>query len=256
MTAPGPQPALRIGTSGYRYPHWRGPVYPAGLPEREWFAFYARHFDSVEINNTFYGLPSAESFRRWREAAPEGFRYALKLSGQITHRRRLHEVAEPLERFLERARLLGATLGPILIQLPPRWRPDWNRLDEFLKLLPEDLDFALEVRDARWLDAALYARLEARRVALCLHDLIPAHPLRLTADWTYLRFHGQDYSQPYSPQKLAATARRIVGWLAQGIGVHAYFNNDAEGHAFRNALMLKRYLARRGWPATASAGTA
>ncbi len=235
---------LLIGTSGYQYPHWRGPVYPADLPQSGWFDYYQTHFDSVEINNTFYRLPGPEVFDRWRERARPGFLYALKFSRYGSHIKRLREPQKSLAPFVERARRLESHLGPVLVQLPPRWRANPGRLQAFLEALPAGLRWVFEFRDPRWLDEEIFGLLETYGVALCIHDMIQGHPWRLTTDWTYLRFHGGDYTGCYSPQFLSAQARRIRAELEQGHDCHVYFNNDANGHAFHNALALERYL---GW---------
>jgi uncharacterized protein YecE (DUF72 family) len=123
---------LRIGASGYQYAHWKGTFYPPDLPKKDWFAYYAQRFDTVEINNTFYRLPQARTFDAWGDQAPEGFCYALKFSRYTTHLKRLKEPHDPIKRFLERASRLGEFIGPILVQLPPHWRVDTERLTTFL----------------------------------------------------------------------------------------------------------------------------
>lgn len=233
---------LRVGTSGYQYEHWRGVFYPPELPRAQWFAWYARHFDTVEINNTFYRLPAAPVFDAWRKAAPPGMTYALKFSRFATHMKRLREPEQPIALFLERARRLKSTLGPILVQLPPRWHVNVERLHAFLAALPRARRWALEFRDPSWLGEPVYALLAKHRVALCVHDMLAEHPRPVTADFTYLRFHGRRYGGSYTRAALAAQARRVRDCLAQGIDVYAYFNNDVEGHAVRNALDLRRYV--------------
>ena len=136
------------------------------------------------------------------------------------------------------------SLGPVLVQLPPRWRVNPERLDAFLAQAPKRYRWALEFRDASWLNDAIYALLERHQAALCQHDMIAGHPRRVTADWVYLRYHGDHYSGSYSHQFLAAQARRIADYLAEGLDVYAYFNNDAQGYAVENALALKRYLGQ------------
>ena len=235
----------RIGTSGWQYPHWRGVVYPADLPTSGWFAFYARHFDTVEVNNTFYRLPSSDVFRHWHDQAPHDFLYALKLSRTITHLKKLNNAEESLQRFIEHARPLGRHRGPLLIQLPPRWRPNPERLDAFLGLLPRGWRAAVEVRDAHWLCEAVHSVLRRHRVPLVIHDLIESHPWIETADWIYLRFHGGpagDYAGDYSEAALREVAERIRDALERGLDVFAYFNNDVGGHAFHNALTLRRLI--------------
>jgi uncharacterized protein YecE (DUF72 family) len=233
---------LWIGTSGYQYDDWRGRFYPEDLPKRQWFAHYARYFDTVEINNTFYRLPGAGTFDQWRDAAPPGFRYALKYSRYGTHLKRLREPEGHIGRFMAVAQRLGPLLGPILVQLPPHFDADPARLDAFLQVAPADRQWVLEFRDASWLCEEVYRILEQHRAALCIHDLLENHPRRITAGFTYLRFHGLAYGGSYSPQFLTAEARRIRGYLADGLEVYAYFNNDIGGHAVRNALDLERYL--------------
>ncbi len=167
---------LRIGTSGYQYDDWRGRFYPKTLPKSAWFAHYAEHFDAVEINATFYRLPEAATFERWRDAAPKGFCYALKFSRYGTHLKRLKDAADTIGLFIERARLLGPSLGPILVQLPPRWRVNVARLAAFLEAAPKQYRWAVEFRDPSWLCEDIYALLRKHRAALCIHDLIEQHP--------------------------------------------------------------------------------
>lgn len=243
---------LRVGTSGYEYAHWKDRFYPADLPKRRWFEHYAGIFDTVEINNTFYRLPSPEVFARWQRQAPPGFEYAIKFNRYGSHRRRLRDGRKTIARFFAAARHLGSCLGPTLLQLPPHWRADAARLDEFLSASPRDVRWAVEFRDADWLNEAVFEVLRSHGAALCIHDLLPHHPRVLTADWTYLRYHGHDHGGGYSAQFLGVEARRIAALLEQGHAVYAYFNNDAEGWAVRNALALRRYLAtRRHSPAAA-----
>lgn len=242
---------LRVGTSGYQYDHWRGVFYPRDLPKSRWFAYYARHFDTVEINNTFYRLPETRVFDAWRAAAPLGFRYAVKFSRFGTHRKRLKDPAQPIALFVSRARHLGAELGPILVQLPPRFRVNLPRLETFLSLLPRALRWTIEFRDPSWLCEPVYERLAAYGVALCVHDLLPEHPRRLTGDFAYVRFHGRNYGGNYTTQALVSQARRIRAYLADGVDVYAYFNNDIGGHAVRNALDLRRYAEGAGQRAVA-----
>ena len=237
--------SLRIGTSGYQYDHWQKRFYPEDVPKKDWFDFYAARFDSVEINNTFYSLPQADTFQRWREAAPEGFQYSLKFSRYGSHIKKLKDPDQTIATFLEVARELGPSLGPILVQLPPRWRPDPDRLDAFLRQAPRRHRWVIEVRDPAWLKEDIYAVLRQHSAALCIHDMIKGHPAELTADWTYLRFHGRQYRGSYSPQYLSARADWIAGQLRDGRDVYVYFNNDEDAHAPHNARDLKRYVDRR-----------
>jgi len=232
---------LRVGTSGWQYDHWRGAFYPQELPKREWFRFYSQSFGTVEVNNTFYNLPSAEVFDNWRRQAPRGFCYTLKFSRYGTHIKRLRQPRQTIELFLERAGRLGELLGPILVQLPPRWKPDVGRLAAFLEATPAGQRWAVEFRDGRWLCQEVYDLLSRHNAALCVHDLIEDHPRVVTADWVYLRFHGVHYGGSYSSQALTAVAREVKGHLEAGLDVYAYFNNDAEGYAVANAMSLRKY---------------
>jgi uncharacterized protein YecE (DUF72 family) len=230
---------LHVGTSGFEFDHWRGPFYPPDLDEREWFPYYARHFDTVEVNNTFYRLPEAAAFEAWRRQAPLGFRYALKLDRAVSQ---LEGEPEPaLGRFCERARLLGDHLGPVLIQPPRHLHLDLDRLEGLLAALPQDLSFAVELSNPLWLCPEVYAALARHRVALCIHDRLPAHPRIGTTGWRYLRFHGARRTGAYPHSRLQAEAGRIRDELHAGRDVFAFFGNDAEGFAVENALEL-RYL--------------
>jgi uncharacterized protein YecE (DUF72 family) len=239
------QGQVRIGTSGYQYDHWRGVFYPPALPKARWFDHYGRTFDTVEINNTFYGLPRPETFEAWRAQAPEGFCYALKFSRYGSHLKHLKDPERALGAFLPRADVLGAHLGPILVQLPPRWSLDADRLEGFLRAAPSRYRWVVEFRDPSWLCPTVFEILRAHRAALCVHDMIEGHPRKPTTDWIYLRFHGDHYQGSYSPQFLTARAREIRSHVREGRDVYAYFNNDAEGHAVRNALDLRRYVQPR-----------
>ena len=238
---------IRIGTSGYQYDHWRGVLYPQESAKKQWFEIYSTSFDTVEINNTFYHLPAAETFDRWREAAPSGFLFVLKFSRYGSHMKCLKDPEDTISRFMERAERLGEHLGPILVQLKPNWERDTGRLDAFLGAAAARRQrWAVEFRHRSWLCEEVFDVLRRHGAALCIHDMIDDHPRETTADWTYLRFHGNRYEGCYSAQFLSATADRIEEHIAGGLDVCAYFNNDAEGHAVRNARDLRRYLRNRG----------
>ncbi len=231
-----------IGTSGYQYKHWRGPFYPEHIPQEEWFAHYTRHFRTVEINNTFYHLPEASTFKSWRKNAPPGFCYTLKFSRYGSHLKCLRSPEDTIGRFLERAHHLGPHLGPILVQLKPNWHLNLQRLRHFLQAAPRSHRWAFEFRDPSWLCEEVFDVLREHNAALCIHDMLADHPYAVTTNWVYLRFHGDHYAGSYSHQFLSARARRIVQHLANGQDVYAYFNNDAQGHAAQNALALQRYI--------------
>lgn len=233
---------LHIGTSGYQYPHWKGTFYPCELPQHAWFAQYADAFDSVEINNSFYRLPSAETFDAWHDEAPPGFRFALKFSRYGSHLKKLKDPESTIGLFLERAEHLKTYLGPILVQLPPGWGVDAKRLDAFLAAAPRRRRWAVEFRDPSWLCEEVYATLREHDAALCLHDLIEDHPWIATTDWIYVRFHGSGNGGSYSAQALSAAAKRIAALRREAEQAWIYFNNDAHGHAVHNAADLRRHL--------------
>jgi uncharacterized protein YecE (DUF72 family) len=235
---------VRIGTSGWVYKHWRGILYPADLPSRGWFAAYAQHFDTVEINNSFYRLPSAATFAAWREQAPPGFLYAVKASRFLTHMKKLKDPEEPLRRFFERVTQLGATLGPVLYQLPPHWQVNLERFAQFLDALPLGCPHVVEFRDASWLIEPVFQLMEQYQVAHCLHDMRPLTvPLRLTAPTVYVRFHGDPaHGGDYPRVTLEQWAARIAGWKGEGREVYVYFNNDIGGYAIHNARTLRELL--------------
>ncbi|MFP4515631.1 MAG: DUF72 domain-containing protein [Desulfovibrionales bacterium] len=228
-----------IGTSGYQYDHWKKIFYPDGLPKARWFEFYMSRFATVEINATFYHLPKKKTFEQWLENAPEWFVYTLKYSRYGTHVKKLKDSPETLSRFLENADPLRPRLGSVLVQLPPRWNKNADRLAAFFKAAPPDIRWAVEFRNESWLSEDIFSILEQNNAALVVHDHIKPHPERVTADWTYLRFHGGTVgSGGYSPKKLRSVADTIADHLDAGRDVYAYFNNDWDGHALYNARDL------------------
>jgi len=250
-SSPARPAVARVGCSGWLYRHWKGGFYPADAPASSWFDLYARTFDTVEVNNSFYRLPEAETFSAWRRRAPREFLFAVKASRYLTHQKKLKEPQEPIGRFFDRARFLGPKLGPVLYQLPPRWPLNLERLERFLELLPRRRRHALEFREPSWYDPGVLALLERRRVALCLHDMPGSAPeRRRVGPFVYVRFHGHGsrYGGRYSDEGLDEWARWLAGELAEGHDVFAYFNNDAGGHAPRDAIRLREMLGAAGAP--------
>ena len=227
------------------YDDWRGPIYPTDAPKSQWFELYTERFDTVELNSTFYRLPEEETVDRWRRQAPAGFIYAVKLSRYGTHQKKLRDPSDWVAKFEARAERLGESLGPILVQLPPRWRVNVERLDAFLGNLGRG-KWAIEVRDPSWLSEEVFKTLRDHSAALCLHDLIPEHPDVATTSWVYERFHGPDPENPlggsYSRHVLEAAARRLGSHLDAGRDVYAYFNNDVGGSAVDDAAALLALL--------------
>jgi uncharacterized protein YecE (DUF72 family) len=239
--------ACHIGTSGWNYPHWKRRFYPEGLSSSNWLGCYARRFSTVEINNTFYNLPSASTFAGWREGVPEGFIFAVKASRYITHMKKLKDPKESLERFFERVHNLGERQGPVLFQLPPRWHRDRERLEGFLEALPAGKPFAFEFRDTSWHHEQTYAALEAHNAAFCIYDLAGVtSPKRVTADFVYVRLHGPGgaYQGSYGARALAEWAEAFRAWNLEGRSVFCYFDNDQDAYAAHNALELARKMQR------------
>jgi uncharacterized protein YecE (DUF72 family) len=238
---------VRIGCSGWNYPHWRERVYPKGCPPARWLEYYATLFETVEVNNTFYRLPRREAVARWVEQTPVGFRFAVKMSRYITHLKRLTDLEDGLGRFYERIEPLvrSPKLGPVLWQLPPNFKRNDERLAATLEALPPGRH-AFEFREPSWYADEVYAALRARGAALVMPDS-PRYPFRtleLTADWTFVRFHhgSRGRNGNYSERELEEWAQRIAGWRRQ-VDVYAYFNNDWEGFAVANASRLGKLLA-------------
>jgi len=237
-----PGSAIRIGCSGGNYRHWRGAFYPEKLPVKRWFAFYAEQFDTVEINNSFYRLPKAETFETWRDQAPPGFCYAVKANRYLTQAKKLRECEEPIARMIAPIRHLAPALGPILYQLPPSLGIDLPRLEAFLALLPPDLVHAFEFRHKSWYTDETLALLDRHGAGFVAHDFPGlASPRVATGALAYVRFHGVGgkYWGRYSDAALLGWTDWLTDQARQGRPVWAYFNNDTEAAALADALTLK-----------------
>ena len=236
---------FRVGCSGWHYRDWAGRIYPKDLPKDQWLAAYARQFDTVELNNSFYRLPEADQFDRWRREVPRGFELAVKASRFLTHFKRLIDPEEPLDRLFSRMRALGTHLGPVLYQLPPGWNVDTGRLSAFLDALPGDARHVVEFRDPSWYTPEVFRLMERRGVALCLHDMAgSATERRRIGPFVYVRFHGAGakYGGAYSEARLRSWADWLTAQRDERCDVYTYFNNDVGGHAPRDALGLRRLL--------------
>jgi len=242
-----PRGRARVGCSGWSYRDWRNLVYPADLPPSRWLGYYTLLFDTVELNNTFYRLPTQQAVEGWAATAPPDFLYALKLGQFGSHRMKLSDAASWLPNHLDRAERLGASLGPTLVQLPPRWRRNTERLAEFLTVAPSTMRWAVEVRDRSWLHDDTYEVLQRHGAALCIHDLLEDHPFVMTTNWTYIRFHGPDatnnpYRGAYGADRLQPWADRLTDRLVAGSDEYSYFNNDYEGFAVTDAQWLRHAI--------------
>ena len=237
-----------IGCSGWNYRHWRGRFYPdKGFSPSQYFEFYARYFDTVEINNTFYRLPPTETFEAWESQAPTHFLYSVKANRYLTHVKKLNGIKHSLDLFLKRTRLLKGHLGPILYQLPPRWNLNRERLESFLELLPRDMLHVFEFRDQSWLSAQVLRLLETYGVCFCTHDFPGLEVTRqAVGPAAYVRFHGagEKYQGGYSQSQLREWWTWMHQQLKEGRDVYAYFNNDVDAHAVSDALALRKQASQ------------
>jgi uncharacterized protein YecE (DUF72 family) len=238
---------VRIGCSGWNYDDWKGRLYPDGEPRRRWLELYAARFDTVEVNTTFYRLPSRDAVAGWVQQTPPQFEFAVKASRYLTHIKRLRELGDGIRRFYERIEPLSQAgrLGPVLWQLPENFHRDDERLAAWLQALP-DGRHTIEFRHQSWFVPEVMSALRAGRVALTIGD----HPKRpfqsheATADWRFVRFHygSRERDGNYSPAEIDTWARRIAAWRRTH-EVYAYFNNDWHGYAPANALALRARLS-------------
>jgi len=238
-------PKLYIGTSGFSYTHWQeGVFYPKGLPKAKQLEYYTEHFQTVELNNSFYHLPLAKTFQGWRQRTPPYFIFAVKASRYISHIKKLKGCRQPWRLFISRAKKLEEKLGPILFQLPPSWQINIKKLEEFLKILPKKYSYVFEFRHQSWFCREMFQLLKKYNIALCLADSAKwPYQEEVTADFVYLRFHGSHsvYSSNYPNQELKKWAAKIKKWL-KNKDVYVYFNNDACGYAVKNALTLESII--------------
>jgi uncharacterized protein YecE (DUF72 family) len=243
-----------IGTSGWAYPHWNGRFYPRNLPDRSQLAYYARHFLTVEINRSFYRLPTRDQFQAWAEEVTTHptFHFAVKASRYITHLKKLQHVEAGVTRLIAAAEGLGNRLGPFLYQLPPNWRANAPRLEQFIALLPRQYRAAFEFRDPSWFQPEILHILNAAGCALVIAIGGPCPTpldIPLTGPFHYFRFHHGASSISFSDAELAFWARRIAA-AAENHDVYVYFNNDVEGYAITNARRLRELLGPAAAPTT------
>ena len=241
--------SIHVGCSGWVYKHWRGILYPEGLPQRLWFDRYTQDFDTVEINNSFYRLPSGDTFQKWRDQAPPGFCYAVKANRFLTQAKKLKECEEPLERMMTAVRRLGDRLGPMLYQLPPTLKLNLDRLRDFLEIVPRDVTNVFEFREKSWYVPETYDLLDRYGASFCVHDMPGSTSDRVAVGAAaYVRFHGGEgkYWGRYSDERLLSWSDWILGQARQGRQVWCYFNNDIHGHAIHDAQTLKSMIGQLG----------
>lgn len=241
------QPQIRVGTSGWHYDHWKGRFYPEELKKSDWLGFYMQHFDTVEINNTFYHLPKETFVERWHKQAAKNFICTVKANRYLTHIKKLKDTSEEITRFFERMKLLGVNLGPVLYQLPPNLHKNLKLLADFLELLPEKRLGVFEFRHDSWYCDKIYELLDKHGLGFCTHDMPgKVSPRIVTGKLLYLRMHGATgrYSGNYPDKILKGWAK----WIKNNAGeryVYAYFNNDYNAHAVNNAKQLCKMLVSR-----------
>jgi uncharacterized protein YecE (DUF72 family) len=240
---------IRIGTTGYHYKHWVGTFYPAKTPASGMLNYYVRHFDTLELNNSFYRLPTIEAFESWRDATFRNFVFAVKASRFIIHNKKLKDFENALDNILPRAEHLKQKLGPVLFQLPPMWKLNLERLEGLLEILPRGHRYAFEFRELSWITPEVNRLLERYNAAFCIYQLAGYHsPFDVTADFAYVRLHGPEagkYQGSYSRAQLREWARRIEQWSAKLKAIYIYFDNDQAGYAAQNALDLKKMVYGR-----------
>jgi uncharacterized protein YecE (DUF72 family) len=232
---------IYIGTSGWHYKHWKGTFYPADVKESQQFQEYLKHFSTVEINNSFYRLPTPETFAMWRKTTSKDFVFAVKASRFITHMKKLNLDREGIKKFFTSVKKLNEKLGVILFQLPPRWKLNAERLASFISVLPRKYRYAFEFREHSWYNKKVYAMLKAANCAFCIYELEHhLSPMEVTADFVYVRLHGpgNKYQGSYSSGTLKEWSKRCKEWQRRGKDVFVYFDNDQEGYAAFNAISL------------------
>lgn len=240
--------AIYIGTSGFSYHHWSLKFYPKEIKQADWLKYYAKFFNSVELNVSFYRLPDEGTFEKWCKSTPVDFVFVIKGSRYITHIKRLKVEKASIDIFMKRAELLQKKLHVVLWQLPPRMKKDIVRLETFLKLINRyKYRFVFELRNESWFSQDVYDVLKKYNAALVVADS-PRFPRAdvQTADFSYLRFHGGKYlySSKYSPKEMKDWSKKIVKLAGNG-DVYAYFNNDANAFAVKNSLELKKLIEEK-----------
>ncbi|HEY8964161.1 MAG TPA: DUF72 domain-containing protein [Alphaproteobacteria bacterium] len=234
--------SIRIGTSGWNYDGWLGSFYPEGTKQKDLLKTYSTHFKTTEVNNSFYNLPEVKTAKNWYAQTPKDFVFAVKASRFITHMKKLKVDKDSIKRFFTFADALEEKLGPILFQLPPRWKANPERLKTFLKALPKSHRYAFELRDQTWLNDEIFEILHKHNACHCIYDFKGFEsPENITADFAYLRLHGmhkQAYSGNYSVPRLKKYAGWIKDWQKNKLDVFVYFDNDQKAHAPKDAHRL------------------
>lgn len=243
---------IHVGTSGWSYKHWKGGFYPAKLASTKWLQFYAEHFSTTEINSSFYRLPSEDTVVKWAETVPKGFLFCPKMSRYLTHMKKLKDPEEPLERFFSIFDAMKDNLGPVLLQLPPFLKFNYDTAEHLYRLLKtkyRHYHFVIEIRHESWLEEVSLTLMTAFDIGFVISQSDKFFPYQeaVTAKTIYIRFHGPKdlYASSYSDRQLKSYARKIKSWAKEGHEVWAYFNNDIHGYATQDAERLLQFLGEK-----------
>lgn len=244
----GEKKNIFIGTSGWTYKHWNKTFFPDEVPKKDWLKYYADRLGSVEINGTFYRLQSMDTFKKWKEAVPDDFIFSVKGSRYITHNKKLNDPKEHVKKLMDGARGLGKKLGPILYQLPPGWKKNYERLEIFLKALSKKQKHAVEFRNNTWWSDDIFELLKKYNASFCIYQLAGVtSPKEITADFIYIRLHGPEqtkYTGKYDDKDLSSWKNDFSKWIKKGKvkEIYCYFDNDQEGYAAQNAVTLNEMV--------------
>lgn len=238
-------PDLLLGTSGFTYKHWKGIFYPLELPQKRWFEFFCEKFNTVELNASFYRIPTLKTVEGWNQRSPDDFYFSVKMSRLITHTKKLRNCTDELQWFFSNFRPLYSKIKAILVQLPPAMKFNPGLIKEFSHLLPSGFKFAFEFRNTSWYRDETYDMLSEANHIFCIHDMasIPTEKI-VTTNAVYIRFHGFDstYGGDYPEQHLNEWAEWIASQVQNNRSVYGYFNNDIGGYAVKNCLSLRRLV--------------
>ena len=243
---------IYVGTSGWSYKHWKGGFYPAKLASTKWLQFYAEHFSTTEINASFYRLPSEETVTKWTETVPEDFLFCPKMRRYLTHMKKLRDPEEPLERFFSIFHKMKDKMGPVLVQLPPMLKFNYDVTEHFYRLLKtkyRQYHFVMEIRHESWLEEVSLTLMTAFDIGFVISQSDKFFPYEevVTAKNIYIRFHGPKdlYASSYTDKQLKSYAKKIKNWVSEGHEVWAYFNNDIHGYATQDAERLLQFLKEK-----------
>ena len=236
------KPQIHVGTSGWHYKHWKETFYPKEISSSNYLDYYQKFLNTVEVNNSFYKLPPPETFTNWKKTVPAKFLFSVKASRFITHMKKLKDPEKSFQLFLNNVIFLKEKLGVILFQLPPNWKYNEERLISLLEVLPGELKYTFEFRDATWYNESCYEILRNYNAAFCIYEIeYHMSPILTTADFVYVRLHGPDtkYNGSYSEKVLKDWAFKCIEWKNEGKNVFFYFDNDIGGHAIHNAIKFQ-----------------